>query len=129
MIKQFAGTIDYDWYEKRIILREEDGNEIDLIQEFENIKAYYADTKIQVSHWLSPIPVTKEEALEELLKQLYFGELYAEHTEDQVCWSTWTGCDSYYEATLTVGGHSLLDELSGKDGMFVIIEVELQNGE
>lgn len=127
---QLKGIIKYN---------DDEGQRIDLIDgdtEFNLVKAFEDAVNehgnmVQVNYWLTDKPCMKEQMLEGWLKKV-FGAI--ETDCDEIFQGSWTyensscvGYDKYWK--LQVGGHNLFDELSGKDGRFIIIELNFKIGE
>lgn len=106
-----------------IKLIQEDGFKIDLVSRIKEFVDSFGATG-QVNYWISDKQITKEDAIDSFLKNLY-GNINAEYDKREVWYSTLTGGDTFYDTTLKIGGHDLFKELNGKQGKFMIFEMTL----
>lgn len=116
--------IEYDKWSK-IMLVQDDGLKIDLMGRIIEMVNSFGTTG-QVNYWLGFNKITKDEAFEKFLEKLY-GHVSAEYESNSYYYSTLTGGGVEYDCELTIGGHNLYRELSGKEGMYLIIELAFKS--
>jgi hypothetical protein len=115
----------YDDSFPTIKLIQEDGYKIDLVGRFREAIQSVNNISVQVSYWLADKRCTKNEMTEEWLKKIS-GFVSAEFERHDYQYSSWTsGTD--YNTILRIGNHDLLTELQGRDGKFIIIELNLRD--
>jgi len=122
----FSGFIEYIYSDddnfSKLKLRGEDGYKINLVSRFAELKDSFKN-KVSVSYFLSDHACTKDDAMTGFLNQME-GVIEAGNEVDSYYYSEYTnGTD--YTTTLSIGGHSLLYELSEKTGKFCILTVEV----
>ena len=124
---ELSGTLEFSnggWSTfDKIKLVQEDGLKIDLVARLKEATESFGATG-QVNYWVCDSPKTKEEAIEEFIGYLY-GGIEAGYEKREVWYSTLTGGDTFYDTNLMIGGHDLYKELLGKEGKFLIIEINL----
>lgn len=109
----------------RILLENENGYKIDLINRFKEL-TFNGFNKIQVNYHVSENKISLDQAKEENISKIA-GGLNANYEVDDYSYSSWTfGTD--YNSNLEIGNHNLYRELSGKKDKYVIFEInKLEN--
>ena len=121
-----SGVIRYEYPDsfEKIKLIQEDGYKIDLVGRFQELQESHPPLKMQVNYFISEKDATIEIAKEAWLKQIV-GAVVAEYDKQDWQYSSWTsGTD--YNSTLTIGGHSLFNELRQYNNKFIILEINLK---
>ena len=122
----FSGFIEYSFTVDRdfanLKLRGVDGYRTNLVYRFEELKDSF-NNNVSVSYFITDKECSKEEAMTGFLNKLE-GVIESGNHAEEYYYSEYTnGFD--YTTTLTVGGHSLYDELRKKVGRFCILTVEV----
>lgn len=116
-------TFEYDRFQKIKIIQE-DGLKVDVINRFAEISESFIGKPIQVSYWVADKLSIRNELIESFLTQIS-GGIVAEYEASEYCYSSYIrGVD--YDSTLKIGRHNMLNELSDKEGKFILLQIIVQ---
>ena len=122
---ELSGTLSIEWDDNtHYKLIQENGLKIDLVNRLSEISESFPNSEVQLNYYLSDSPKTKDEMIEGLLGKIY-GSIESEYTQEDYNYSSWTNGTDYY-TTMKVGGHDLENELSDKEGKFILIELNFK---
>lgn len=120
---EFSGIIKFEYGEfTKIILLQEDGLKLDLINRIDEAVNSFGNNTVQVNYWISDKKKTKNKMMEDLVKKLC-GSINAEYETETCSGSSWTGSWTNKNSKLNIGGHDLLSELSSYQEKYIILEL------